>query len=83
MALQFAEQIKSEESQLAQATDPASRSHLETSIKEMKLAAEGGQRVRDALRAREADLSSRLRSEQATLDGLNDRLNQIERTLSQ
>jgi chromosome segregation ATPase len=78
-----AEQIKAAETELSQATDPTRRQQMDLELKAFKPELERERQLIEGLRGREADLSSRLRSEQATLDGLNDRLNQIERTLSQ
>jgi chromosome segregation ATPase len=78
-----AEHIKTFETELSQVTDPLKRQQMEVELKVFKPEFERAQQLIESLRGREADLSSRLRSEQATLDGLNDRLNQIERTLSQ
>jgi chromosome segregation ATPase len=78
-----AEHNKMVESEVSQATDPVRRNNLDRELNAFKLEMEQMQKSMEALRGREADLSGRLRSEQATLDGLNDRLNQIERTLSQ
>ena len=78
-----AERMKTWETELSQVTDPVKRQQMDLELKASKPEFERYQQLIEALRAREADLSSRLRSEQAVLDGLNDRLNQIERTLSQ
>jgi chromosome segregation ATPase len=78
-----AEHVKNYETELSQVTDPMKRQQMDLELKVFKPEVERTQQLMEALRGREADLSSRLRSEQATLDGLNDRLNQIERTLSQ
>jgi len=79
----IAERIRSLESEVNQTTDTAKRTSLDRDLRAFKSEVEQMQRSVEAQRAREADLSSRLRSEQATLDGLNDRLNQIERSLPQ
>jgi chromosome segregation ATPase len=79
----FVGQIKAMETELSQTVDPAARNRMESTVKEMQIALEQGQKVVAALRSREAELSARLQTEQATLDGLNDRLSQIERALSQ
>jgi chromosome segregation ATPase len=78
-----AEQIRNAESEINQTTDPNKRKTLEGELKDFRPMMEQMQKTTQLLQAREADLSSRLRSEQATLDGLNDRLNQIERSLPQ
>jgi chromosome segregation ATPase len=78
-----AEQIRNAESEINQTTDPNKRKNLEGELKDFRPMMEQMQKTTQLLQAREADLSSRLRSEQATLDGLNDRLNQIERSLPQ
>ena len=78
-----ADHVKTVESELNQTTDPNKRTAMEGDLNSFKPEIERMQKAMDAQRAREADLGSRLRSEQATLDGLNDHLNQIERSLSQ
>ena len=78
-----AERIKTFETELSQATDPLKRQQMDLELKAFKPEFDRALQLIDAVRAREAELNSRLRSEQATLDGLNDRLNQIERALSQ
>jgi chromosome segregation ATPase len=78
-----AEQIKNAEAELGQTTDPVKRQRMELELKLFKPEFERGQQLPEALRAREADLSGRLRTEQAALDALNDRLTQIERSLPQ
>jgi chromosome segregation ATPase len=78
-----AEHIKTFETELSQVTDPMKRQQMDLELKVFKPEFERAQQLIEAVRGREADLSSRLRSEQATLDGLNDRLNQIERALPQ
>jgi len=77
----LAETLKNVESDVAQSTDPAERKHLGDQIRDLKSMVEQEQRLEQGARSQEADLNSRLQSEQATLDGLNDRLNQIERAL--
>lgn len=79
----LANQIKYQETAINQATDPNKRTSLEQELKAMQPVLEQFQQHLDSARAREADLNSRLRSEQANLDALNDRLNQIERSLPQ
>ncbi len=78
-----AERIKTFETELSQVTDPMKRQLMDLEFRQFKPEFERAQQLIEALRGREADLSSRLRTEQATLDGLNDRLNQIERSLPQ
>jgi chromosome segregation ATPase len=75
--------IKVLESDLLQAADPAARSNVEHNLTELKPRLEQMQKFEESLHVREADLSARLQTEHATLDGLNDRLSQIERALSQ
>lgn len=77
----LADGIKNVESDLGQSTDPAERKKLGDQLKDMKFMVEQAQKNEQAARSQEADLNSRLQSEQAALDGLNDRLNQIERAL--
>src|SRR5258708_2673235 len=77
------EQIRNAESEINQTSDPNKRKNLEGELKDFRPMMEQMQKTTQLLQAREADLSSRLRSEQATLDGLNDRLTQIERSLPQ
>lgn len=76
------EGIKNMESDMNQATDPMERKKLADQLRDVKPHVEGQQKLQQSLRGREADLSNRLQSEQATLDGLNDRLSQIERALN-
>jgi len=73
--------VKNIESELSQATDLAERKRLEEALKQFQWQAEREQKFEQTFRAQEAELNSRLHSEQATLDGLSDRLNQIERAL--
>jgi len=78
-----AAELQDRQSYLAQVNDPAERKKVADDISQMKAALdEGNARIQSA-RTRETDLDSRLRSEQATLDNLNDRLNQIERSLDE
>ena len=78
----LAEHMKAADAELAQVTNPQERTNLSNRIKEVTAFIESQQKLEQTLRTREAELSSRLQSEQITLDGLNDRLNQIERALS-
>jgi len=78
-----AEDIRSGETMLTQASDPVMQRQLEAQIRELKSTLQMHQTQIEALRTHEADLSGRLHSEQATLDGLNDKLDQMERSLSQ
>jgi len=74
-------QLKNIESELNRGPDPAERKRLEEAFKQFQLQAEQSQKIEQTVRAHEAELNNRLHSEQATLDGLSDRLNQIERSL--
>ena len=78
-----AEDIRSGETMLTQASDPVMQRQLEAQIRELKSTLQMHQTQIEALRTHEADLSGRLHSEQSTLDGLNDKLDQMERSLSQ
>lgn len=78
----ISEMIRNAETTMSQTTDPVERKQLGEMLKEGKPHLEQQQRTEQSLRSREAELSGRLQTEQASLDGLNDRLNQIERALS-
>jgi chromosome segregation ATPase len=73
------EQVKLFERKINETVDPVERKKMDEEMSAFQAHAHGGQKMLESLQTREADLTSRLRSEQATLDGLNDRLNQIER----
>jgi len=76
------EQVKLFERKMNETVDPVDRKKMDEEMSAFQAHNQGGQKLLQSLQAREADLTSRLRSEQATLDGLNDRLNQIERELT-
>lgn len=78
-----AEHVQTLESEINQTTDPNKRLEIERNLTAFKFEIEQMQKSVDAMKNRSTDLGMRLRSEQATLDGLNDHLNQIERSLSQ
>ena len=80
-ATQFAARMKELESGLLSETDPNRRKALENDTREMKMQMERFQIMEQQSRTRIAELEGRLRSEQANLDVLNDKLNQIERAL--
>jgi chromosome segregation ATPase len=75
--------IKEIESQLNRATDPALRKRFEDDMPRMQSRFTQAERSELNARAQEAELNSRLKAEQATLYGLTDRLNQIERALDE
>ena len=76
------EQVKIFERKMNETVDPVERKKMDEEMSAFQAHTQGGQKMLQSLQTREADLTSRLRSEQATLDGLNDRLNQIERDLT-
>ena len=76
------EQVKILERHMTETVDPVERKRLEQFTDTFQAQSQALQKVLQSIQAREADVTSRLRSEQATLDGLNDRLNQIERELT-
>jgi chromosome segregation ATPase len=77
----MAGRVREIETQLLSQTDAAARKGLEGELKELKGHMERLQSMESSARARIADLESRTRIEQANLDVLNDKLNQIEKAL--
>jgi predicted nucleic acid-binding Zn-ribbon protein len=65
----------------ASATDPQQRKDFETELSAFKIEAEQAEKSLQQMQAREGELASQLQSEQARLNDLNDRLDQIERSL--
>jgi len=65
-----------------QETDPNKRRELDEALKMIKLDTEQTEKSTQQLQAREGELASQLQSEQSRLTELNDRLDQIERTLN-
>jgi chromosome segregation ATPase len=66
----------------AEAADPQKRKDLEAGVSLAKLNAEQTERDVQQLQAREGELASQLQSAQARLVELNDRLDQLERSLN-
>ena len=69
-----------EAAQLTQ-TDPEARKRSDLEARQVKFEMERMQQIEQQARARLTDLESRIRTEQANLDVLNDKLNQIEKAL--
>src|SRR5260370_38573111 len=67
-----AERIKTFETELSQVTDPMKRQLMDLEFRQFKPEFEPAQQLVEALRGREADLSSSLRTDQATLNDLTD-----------
>lgn len=78
---QWAARVREIETDLGSQNDPAIRKRLEGELKEMRAQAERAQAMEGSIRSRIADAESRARVEQANLDVLNDKLNQIEKAL--
>ena len=79
----MAERVKEVESQLERETDPVRRQQLERQSKQIQLEAERqSQRVAQQ-RERETQLTTKLQTEQAKLNELNERLDTLERELEE
>ena len=77
----IAERIKDVEEHARQTADPMARGQMEADYKGMKTHLEQVNVLQEQRRAREGELASQLLAEQAKLNELNDRLNQMERAL--
>jgi len=65
----------------AAATDPQQRKNIETDLSGLKVEAEQGEKALQQMQVHEGELASQLQSEQAKFAELNDRLDQMERSL--
>lgn len=78
---QMQERVKSFEIELENERDPARRSPLDAELKAFKQMVELQVSRQQQLQEREAQLTSQLQTEQGTLNGLVDRLQEIERDM--
>ncbi len=76
------QRLQSLETTEGQETDPAKRREIGDELKAFKLATEQSEKSIEQLQIREGELAGHLQSEQSRLTELNDRLDQIERTLN-
>jgi chromosome segregation ATPase len=76
------QQLQSFETAEGQEADPAKRREIGDELKAFKLATEQSRKSIEQLQSRESELAGHLQSEQSRLTELNDRLDQIERTLN-
>jgi chromosome segregation ATPase len=76
------QRLQSLETAEGQETDPAKRREIGDELKAFKLATEQSEKSIEQLQTREGELAGHLQSEQSRLTELNDRLDQIERTLN-
>ena len=77
----MAAQIEGLNKEAQDTTDPNRRQSIEGIAKQMKFEGDQQQKNLESLRTREAEVSARLQTEQAALDDLRARLDQLERSL--
>jgi hypothetical protein len=77
----LASELKSLEFEIGREQDASRRAVLENQVKRLKTIMEQPRTVDSQLRAREGELSGRLRLEQVKLEEMNDKLNALERML--
>jgi DNA repair exonuclease SbcCD ATPase subunit len=76
------QKLKTIDNEATQTTDPQKRKDLDDALRMFKLQAEQAEKSLQQLQAREGELVSQLQAEQAKLTELNDRMEQIERSLT-
>ena len=76
------QRAQSLEASATQETDATKRHDVDEVLKMMKLEGEQTEKSTQQLQARESELAGQLQSEQLRLTELNDRLDQMERTLN-